>query len=215
MITFSEKAYQCPDDKSSASSPLFDWSEITNLCKLYAAALSEDSHVQKSLINHFESKLRTHQLDKETLRGLNLIYQELLNSKTSNDRKTQIALILQERVEHCTPGFSNGIFFITTQIKSKTLQDCLYQIRFDIVNKVAREYSDDVHQVNSFFSAAQKLGLGVKANNDIYSNDNFEVNRLRNAFKSEYHFLNILNKISEDIHTNFNLNKDRPDLFQA
>ncbi len=137
--------------------------------------------------------------------GLKVIYERFIRSETTDSEKSLIALKLDERVEHCTPGFHNGVNAIVEGLYlAKNMNDLLYRVRRDIVDRMASQLTDEVHANNRCFTVAFKSGYGVYPLNegDIYRGDISDseiATKLATAFSNKMNLPEILQGLEDQL----------------
>src|SRR3990167_3923120 len=133
----------------------------------------------------------------ELINVLKVIYARLTNKLNSRfgtitqDEKTALLDKLSEGVGNCAPGFDTRMRLIVNNFaKPKTISELLYKIRLELIDKIARSKTDEVHHHNSLFQAARAAGTGVIPPNasDIYLKtiEEDEVNSLKQQFDRLY-----------------------------
>ncbi len=166
-----KKAYEAQKLRSSdidlTSCNLNGWQrKLIQLC-------SEDSDI---LSRHIELTSRyPTALKKELINNLQLVY-ALLSGELddqypelalSENDKADIISKLMDGVVNCTAGFHdrvNGI--LLDYLQPKTIPGILTMYRRDIVDRVARQTTSEVHAHNQIFSIANRLGYGIPPIND-------------------------------------------------
>jgi hypothetical protein len=152
-----------------------------------------DRHAGELSSFTFKNELRL-ELEKIVQRFMAQGEQEL-----NKNKKTEIALQIQEGINQCTPGFYNRIILINQSFSiPNTLKALLTKIRHNIVNKaaitaIAKRPSDSgnhVHLYNHFFLVGFKyFGVQMVQEFDPHSGNMSEqdiYHILLDAFKAEF-----------------------------
>jgi hypothetical protein len=136
---------------------------------------------------------------------LNYIYQELTkeDSKLTSDKKISFLNGLEHPLLNCTTGLTNRTQeLISTLTSSVSVDDLLFQVRMNLVDKIARNFTQYIHTHDSIIDKAKQLGYGVERHNESdpyqpeHSIDEEQLKlKLKDVFSTEYLPLQIIDKI--------------------
>lgn len=178
--------------------------QVTDLPDNWLQKLFEiaDNSVAESLRGKLRRRVNVHvgedstyKLKKEVLDGLKVLYGKFTHPDTKPDEKTSLTLKLLERAEECTPGFHNGVNQLVQSFgMPKTLDELLYQVRYEMVEKAALSQSNEIHNYNRFFTLASRIGYGIYPINsrDVYTGSIID-NDIKQILARAFRFFPLLN----------------------
>lgn len=186
-----------------------DWlNQLSTMCSKILELSEADAGALKTNFQRHVGSDSTYSLKKEVLEGLEVIYMRLSASgknALNDSSKAAIAYKLKEGAGACTAGFHDRVNDLVMMFSiPQSLDAHLSRIRYDIIDKVARQATDEVHAHNQFYVQASVIGYGVTPpnQNDTYRGQ-VPIEQIRNninaAFNSDYKCPLILDKLIEGI----------------
>ncbi len=127
----------------------------------------------------------------------------------STDKKQVMIDKLLEGVSQCTPGFHDRVNSNLMHLFApQTIDQILGGFRAEIVEREARQVTDDVHGHNTVFKTAFSMDLGVNPVNDqdVYSgraDDPVTVDKLQRAFSERYQPFGMLLVLQQTVSSRF------------
>jgi hypothetical protein len=137
--------------------------------------------------------------------GLKNILTYLHNPEVSTDKKKIIAKKLLEGEGCCVLDYHNRVNNILLEInRPQSIGEILQRIREGIVESVAHNKKDDVHEYNKFLIKASTLGYTVRSINGEEDDYSFELssnekNAIRQAFTQKYHPAAVMTALQMEI----------------
>jgi hypothetical protein len=129
--------------------------------------------------------------------SLSLLFEAYLkNSTLEHSEQVVVALKLNEGIGACSEGFLNRVEEIIHRFqRPQNFSSLIYEIRFEIVDKVANQLTSEVHARNRVFSRAHKYGVSAFNSNDFYTGalayDQIDT-ALQSAFNKEFNLFHII-----------------------
>lgn len=187
-------SYQLPENKKGKSIKL----QIPQTARTLANVVGRNSeaHIVKELQKHL-GRNSTYALKKSLIESFELLQFYLYDSNTSQDTKHKIAEAILHEIEQCTPGFHDRVNHVLSGLtRPETIDQILEVLRNAIVDRVARQITDEVHQHNTIVMQAVREGYGVRSINqdDLYlGGGRPQITKvLRESFAKHYSALSIL-----------------------
>ena len=191
---------------------------MQDLKKIHDKFLIEQQESEDTDIISFSGNIDTHIGPESTFpikfkQGLtNLlreIYLVLTNANCTANLKDYILTALSEGIDRCTPGYYDRIILLKNNLsRPNSINDLVALCREDIVDKLARSKSSDVHVQRQFFKVANKLSLGVRYNEyddphaSLLSEDEVSI-ILTTNFSQKYNFFQTFNFVYNLIISSF------------
>ncbi|HCA89967.1 MAG: hypothetical protein CMF38_05025 [Legionellaceae bacterium] len=123
----------------------------------------------------------------------------LLNLKLSGSEKISLKSKLIEGIEHCSNGYYNRVESVYQSfVRPTKLTQFLEKYRHTLIEQIARNFSDDVHDHKAFFLyGANHYGLIRSQCDDPHAVDlnEEEISSVDNAFERKYTPLKVLNEL--------------------
>lgn len=155
------------------------------------AGITRISDLRQALLWHIDSHSPYRQ-KSGLIDALELVYYRLNGNldKQLGELPEKASLIykLIEGIGGCTAGFHNRVNTIIASFQQpQNLNDLLYLVRKNLVDKAANALTNEVHTVNDFTKTAKEEGLGIQPNfsEDIY-NGKLDKRVIQFALQSEF-----------------------------
>ena len=178
-------------------------SEILNLSR------QEQENIHSDLLRHVgqNSYYASKRLLIESLKELN---KRIVHADVSQDKKVSAATRLIEGISNCSQGFHNRINEVILSFSQQDgITEFLEQLRKEIVEKIARKHTDEVHAFNRFFILAEPYQVPAINKDDEYVGaipDRVIHEKLQSGFNEYYRFWVIINSLNEKIRTGLVVN---------
>jgi len=174
-----------------SKSPLLNEQKLTALRVRFIIHMGRDS---------------TYRTKRALIGGLKWILEQLSHPLIDQDKVIALSVKIIEGAGNCTEGFHNRINQIILSLgKKDSLDGFLEQFRCDIVEKIARQHTDEVHALNHFFlKAAPTYAVPTINQDDPYVGaitDAVIRSALHHGFAEHYQFWGIFNSLYEQIRT--------------
>ena len=178
-VNTNNSIYALSGDKPERSGEALTPDELNDLIilvKQLTGTAPDDTTLEASIRGHIGPE-SIYALKEPVLQSLKIVYERLKDEGIKAPEKQMIAMKLQERAAHCTPGFHNGVNGIVDGFYSaKNVVELMQRVRQSVVSSMANGLTDEVHANNRCFVVAAGLArqgdfnYGVRALNrgDIY-----------------------------------------------